>query len=130
MYTKLQAEPSGGYLVELRTKEDRQWRPAPREVIAETESQSVVLESLTPNTLYQVITHHHKERIILVTSKPHTISYTTPNWKSSTEICHTNIGTQIVLELLLLAYTTTVRFRAVRPIFDYFIMKNYTADFY
>ncbi|KAL6739649.1 hypothetical protein Aduo_013080 [Ancylostoma duodenale] len=48
-----EADPSGGYLVELRTKEDRQWRPAPREVIAETESQSVVLDSLIPNTLYQ-----------------------------------------------------------------------------
>ncbi|RCN27882.1 hypothetical protein ANCCAN_26380, partial [Ancylostoma caninum] len=49
-----EADSSGGYLVELRTKEDRQWRPAPREVIAETESQSVVLDSLIPNTLYQL----------------------------------------------------------------------------
>ncbi|ETN76788.1 immunoglobulin domain protein [Necator americanus] len=47
------ADASGGYLVELRTKEDRQWRPAPREVVAETESQSITLDSLTPNTLYQ-----------------------------------------------------------------------------
>ncbi|EPB73501.1 immunoglobulin domain protein [Ancylostoma ceylanicum] len=52
-YVELQADSSGGYLVELRTKDDRQWRPAPREVIAETESQSVVLDSLIPNTLYQ-----------------------------------------------------------------------------
>ncbi|KAK6748075.1 hypothetical protein RB195_000973 [Necator americanus] len=48
-----EADASGGYLVELRTKEDRQWRPAPREVVAETESQSITLDSLTPNTLYQ-----------------------------------------------------------------------------
>ncbi|VDM68001.1 unnamed protein product [Strongylus vulgaris] len=46
-------EASGGYLVELRTKEDRQWRPAPREVVAETDSQSVLLDGLSPNTLYQ-----------------------------------------------------------------------------
>ncbi|XGW31029.1 hypothetical protein V3C99_009748 [Haemonchus contortus] len=44
---------SGGYLVELRTKEDRYWRPAPREVVAESEPQSVTLSDLTPNTLYQ-----------------------------------------------------------------------------
>ncbi|CAJ0602554.1 unnamed protein product [Cylicocyclus nassatus] len=46
-------EGSGGYLVELRTKEDRQWRPAPREVVGETDSQSVTLDGLSPNTLYQ-----------------------------------------------------------------------------
>ncbi|KAK6026313.1 fibronectin type III domain protein [Ostertagia ostertagi] len=46
-------EASGGYLVELRTKEDRQWRPAPREVVAESEPQSVTLSDLVPNTLYQ-----------------------------------------------------------------------------
>ncbi|PIO68904.1 fibronectin type III domain protein [Teladorsagia circumcincta] len=46
-------EVSGGYLVELRTKEDRQWRPAPREVVAESEPQSVTLSDLVPNTLYQ-----------------------------------------------------------------------------
>ncbi|KAK5982020.1 Fibronectin type III domain protein [Trichostrongylus colubriformis] len=46
-------DPSSGYLVELRTKEDRQWRPAPREVVAESEPQAVTLNGLVPNTLYQ-----------------------------------------------------------------------------
>ncbi|VDL80288.1 unnamed protein product [Nippostrongylus brasiliensis] len=44
---------TGGYLVELRTKRDRHWRPAPREVVAESESQSVTLAELAPNSLYQ-----------------------------------------------------------------------------
>ncbi|VDO90892.1 unnamed protein product [Heligmosomoides polygyrus] len=48
-----EADTSGGYLVELRTKVDRQWRPAPREVVAESESQRVTLSDLAPNTLYQ-----------------------------------------------------------------------------
>ncbi|KHJ98844.1 fibronectin type III domain protein, partial [Oesophagostomum dentatum] len=48
-----QSDAAGGYLVEFRTKKDRQWRPTPREAVAEAESQSVTLDGLSPNTLYQ-----------------------------------------------------------------------------
>ncbi|VDM62541.1 unnamed protein product, partial [Angiostrongylus costaricensis] len=50
---ELQTDFVGGYLVELRTKEDRQWRAVPRRVVAESESHSITLNDLVPNTLYQ-----------------------------------------------------------------------------
>ncbi|KAJ1350303.1 IG [Parelaphostrongylus tenuis] len=46
-------DAAGGYLVELRTKEDRQWRAVPRRAVAESESHSITLTDLAPNTVYQ-----------------------------------------------------------------------------
>ncbi|KAE9421029.1 hypothetical protein Angca_002186 [Angiostrongylus cantonensis] len=52
-YFAYQTDVVGGYLVELRTKEDRQWRAVPRRIVAESESHSITLNDLIPNTLYQ-----------------------------------------------------------------------------
>uniref|UniRef100_A0A158P6X8 Protogenin n=1 Tax=Angiostrongylus cantonensis TaxID=6313 RepID=A0A158P6X8_ANGCA len=51
--TRNHTDVVGGYLVELRTKEDRQWRAVPRRIVAESESHSITLNDLIPNTLYQ-----------------------------------------------------------------------------
>ncbi|CAI4227763.1 unnamed protein product [Auanema sp. JU1783] len=42
-----------GYLVEIRTRSDRQWRSIPRDLITKSEAEGFFLESLTPNNDYQ-----------------------------------------------------------------------------
>lgn len=43
-----------GFLVELRTREDRQWKAAPRGMVKATDADGLVLDDLTSNQQYQV----------------------------------------------------------------------------
>uniref|UniRef100_A0A8R1EBN4 Fibronectin type-III domain-containing protein n=1 Tax=Caenorhabditis japonica TaxID=281687 RepID=A0A8R1EBN4_CAEJA len=42
-----------GYLVELRTKRNRKWRAAERQIVANMEKDSITVQNLHPNTEYQ-----------------------------------------------------------------------------
>lgn len=44
-----------GFLIEMRTRGDRRWRSVPAKNVGSIGERTAFLQSLSPNTLYQVI---------------------------------------------------------------------------